>query len=892
MTSEQWQSVKDLFEEALERAPIDRSAFLAKACVDDDLVRQEVESLLIAHENDAAFMNEPVGNLIPNEKPILTTGQRFGHYKEISLLGEGGMGQVYLAVDSRLGRKVALKLLPTSYKDNPDRALRLEQEARAASALNHPNIVTIHEIGETDSVQFMATEFVEGETLRVHMTNARMTVGEVLDVAVQAASALQAAHDAGIIHRDIKPENIMLRRDHVVKVLDFGLAKLTTPSFSSVDAHQSQLTVRTNPGMIMGTVGYMSPQQARGEKVDARTDVWSLGVVLYEMVAGHMPFTGDTPSHVIVSILEKEPPALSVDTHVTAELSRIIAKSLSKEADKRYQTAGDVALDLRNLKEELTIEARLKQFPRTNVKGFETGASTDVHRASAQFSSTTTAFSKSIVRHKGWIAFASLIVVLSLALPIYLVTSNKVTGEPIDSVAVLPFINEGGESDSEYLAEGISEAVIDRLSRLTKLRVISFNGVIGYKGKQVDPKQIGQELNVKAVLVGRLTRSGNALAISTELVDTSDYSRLWGEQYRRQVLDIQAIETEIAHEISAGLRLRLTGEEEKRLSTQSTANPEAYRLYSLGRFYHRKNTKEDFEKGIKSYEQAIEIDPAFTLAYVWLARAYHWMGSRGFWPSKESAQKTELYALKALQLDDSLAEAHAYLGVSKYNDFDWRAAEKALKRALELDPNSVMANRTYSQYLAARGRTDEAIQYALRATALDPDWDVGGAALFYFFARQYDKAVESYKKGLEKEPEAAGSYILLGEAYLAQGLVEAGIAQIKKGISVDKSLAKTPERWDRYPMLAYAYALGGQRQEALKILNQQKELAKQRFVSPYNFAIIYTGLGDKDQAFTWLAKCIDERARQVFRLKVRPMFDPLRSDPRYAELLRRMNLEP
>jgi eukaryotic-like serine/threonine-protein kinase len=426
VTSECWQQVKELFEAALERGPGERTAYLAQACAGDEPIRQEVESLLAAHEGDSSFMNTPVGHLLVGDKPMLAAGQRFGPYEEISPLGEGGMGQVYLAVDTRLGRKVALKLLPSSYTGDVERVRRFGQEARAASALNHPNIVTIHEIGQTESLHFIATEFVDGETLREHMTNTRMTVGEVIDVATQIASALRAAHEAGIVHRDIKPENIMLRRDGFVKVLDFGLAKLAPDQAVVGDPRApTKSMVKTNPGVVMGTVGYMSPEQARGAEVDSRTDVWSLGVVLYEMVAGHAPFEGETPSHVIVSILESEPRPLSLGVEVPAELDRIIAKALSKEREKRYHTAGEMALDLKSLKEELTVEARLTKFRRSGAHGIETATKSDGPATPAPSSAARTFdvlparptvsveyFVGEIKRHKTFVGAALLILLL------------------------------------------------------------------------------------------------------------------------------------------------------------------------------------------------------------------------------------------------------------------------------------------------------------------------------------------------------------------------------------------------------------------------------------------------------------------------------------------------
>ncbi|MBA2528033.1 MAG: protein kinase, partial [Pyrinomonadaceae bacterium] len=522
-------------------------------------------------------MNKPVGNLLVSDEPMLAAGQRLGQYEAISPLGEGGMGQVYLAVDTRLGRKVALKLLPSSFTGDADRVRRFGQEARAASALNHPNIVTIHEIGQTDSLHFITTEFVDGETLREHMANRRMTVGEALDVAVQVASALSAAHEAGIVHRDIKPENVMLRRDRIVKVLDFGLAKLLPQQALTRDPRApTKSTVKTNPGVVMGTVGYMSPEQARGLGVDARTNIFSLGVVLFEMVSGRAPFGGETPSHVIVSILESEPP-LPGEAEVPTELERIISKALSKDKEERYQTASDLGLDLKNLREELTVESRQKRFHRSEADGGEGAIREEGGLNTARASATSTAgitmahlissaqyVANGIERHRAGTVFASVAAFLLLASTVFFSDSPKRGSEAIDSVAVLSFVGEGSDPDAEYLADGISDGVISSLSRLPDLRVISLSTALRYKGRQVDPQQVGRELNVRAVLVGRMARRGDLLAISAELVDARDNRRLWGGQYNRKPSELLPLQDEIAREIAGQLTQRLGGTEKQR----------------------------------------------------------------------------------------------------------------------------------------------------------------------------------------------------------------------------------------------------------------------------------------------------------------------------------------
>jgi serine/threonine protein kinase len=483
VTSERWQRVKELFEAALERDPAERATFLAQACGSDEEVRREVESLLAAHEGDPGFMNTPVGHLLVGDEPMLAVGQPFGPYEVTSPLGEGGMGQVYLAVDTRLGRRVALKLLASSHTGDADRVRRFGQEARAASALNHPNIVTIHEIGQADSLHYIAAEFVDGETLREHMASTRMTVGEVLDVAAQIASALSAAHEARIVHRDVKPENIMLRHDGFIKVLDFGLAKLAPQQVAAVDAPVlTESRVKTNPGVVMGTVGYMSPEQARGQEVDARTDVWSLGVVLYEMLAGRAPFGGETPSHVIVSILESEPPSFGVE--VPTELERIISKALRKERAERYQTAGEMARDLKNLKEELGVEARLKRGLPPNASGKESAARGDGpgviesirepaartgHIIPARQTVSVEYLISEIKRHKTF-AGAALFVLLvgAIGLTYFAINRNKGNLNPRGkkSIAVLPLKPISAANRNEIYEIGIADSLIHRLGAM------------------------------------------------------------------------------------------------------------------------------------------------------------------------------------------------------------------------------------------------------------------------------------------------------------------------------------------------------------------------------------------------------------------------------------------
>jgi TolB-like protein/Tfp pilus assembly protein PilF len=495
-----------------------------------------------------------------------------------------------------------------------------------------------------------------------------------------------------------------------------------------------------------------------------------------------------------------------------------------------------------------------------------------------------------IKRHRRIAVFAAaavFVAVAAIAYSFYPRSGGEAIDEAIDSIAVLPFVNVIADPNTEYLSDGISDSVINRLSRLPKLGVISLSRVLRYKGKEMDPQTVGRDLNVKAVLMGRLTQQGDSLSISTELVDVRNNRRLWGEQYNRKLSDILVIQDEIARQISAGLRLRLSGEEKKQLAKRDTDNPEAQLFYNKGIYFFNQGTKEAHEKAIEYFDQALKLDPNYAMAFIGKAHCYVFLGWYGFWPPKESDKGFE-FVLKALEIDETLPEGHALLGMHKGKFFNWAGAEKELKRALDLFPNSADVNSMYFQYLSTIGRADEALSYQIRANELDPtDYPPGYVAYAYFLARQYDMAIDLWIKEQKKADRPSGNP-RLAEAYLAKGMYEEAIAEMQKVVAEDKA----PEPWNRQPILAYAYAVAGRRYEALKILGEQTRFSRKGYISPYNFAIIYTGLGDKDRAFEWLEKGLEQGTGQVSHLKSRPMFDSLRSDPRYAELLRVMNLEP
>jgi serine/threonine protein kinase len=619
------------------------------------------------------------------------------HYRILKKLGKGGMGEVFLGEDTKQhGRKVALKVLPPELTKDESRVRRFKQEARAILALNHPNILTIFEIGETDSTFYIATEFIEGETLRQCLWRNPIKVDEALGIAIQVAMALEAAHAAGIIHRDVKPENIMLRhdrfvRDRFIKVLDFGLAKLTERESPTTDPEAVTIPIsHTNPGAVLGTTGYMSPEQAQGEPIDPRSDIFSLGVVLYEMVAGHAPFAGPTDSHVRVSIIDHEPaPLTSQSAEAPRQLERIVSKALAKDKTKRYQTVTDLKLDLEQLREELhftdsELRSQTQSHSGTNATRFvSTQAGRQVATAiqaidTAPVPPVTAKISSSLTRHKT-AAFTLLAIVLAAgAAAIYFYPSHR----SIDSVAVLPFVNDSNDPNAEYLSDGIAESITRSLSQLPNLKVMSRNAVFRFKGKNVDPQEVGRNLKVGAVLAGRLVKQGDRLIIKTELIDVSDGSQLWGAEYDNPLSDILSVQEEISRTISEKLRIRLTGNDEEKLTKRYTKDAEAYGLYLKGRYFWNKRDEPGLRNGIKYFQQAEEKDPTYALAYSGLADSYALLSDIGVVKPSDEMPKAKAAAQKAVDVDPTLAEAYTSRAFVKLAyDWDWLGAEADFKKA-------------------------------------------------------------------------------------------------------------------------------------------------------------------------------------------------------------------
>jgi serine/threonine-protein kinase len=792
-------------------------------------------------------------------------GATLGQYRILSLLGKGGMGEVYLAEDTRLGRKIALKLLSEEFTRDAERVRRFEQEASAASALNHPNILTIHDIGRAGDVHFIATEFIDGATLRQRMHGGSLTLRETLDIATQAAGALAAAHAGGIVHRDVKPENIMLRRDGYLKVVDFGLAKLTERMAPGTEPEAVTVgsLVATDPGRVMGTVQYMSPEQARGLQVDERTDLFSLGAVLYEMVAGRAPFGGATTTDIIVSILQRDPePLAKYAAGVPEELERIVAKSLAKDREERYQTAKDFLIDLK----------RLKQKPETDTELARSTSAPVATTSSAEY------VVGEVKRHKG--AMAAAVAVLALASSWFYFRGGHKT---VESLAVLPFANVTADPNAEYLSDGLTESIISSLSQLPRLTVMSRNSVFRYKGKDTDAQKAAQDLKVDAVLTGRLTRRGDNLAVSVELVDARNNSQIWGEQYNRKLADLQAVEGEISREISEKLKLKLTGEQKDRLAKRSTQNAEAHRLYLQGRYYFYRVGEDQVRKGIDFFNQAIEKDPGYAAAYAGLADSY-WALSDWYFPPREAMPKAKEAARKALALDDKLAEGHTSMALIRMNyDWDWAAAERDFQRAMELSPGYALAPHQYGWLLAYTGRLDESLVQFRRAQQLDPlsllvAVDMN---LPFYFKRQHEQALEGYRKALEMDPNFFLSHIGLGINYAVLRRLPEAVAAMDKAMALENQPFVIGNA-------GYAYGLAGKTGEARKLLDELKQRARQRYVSSQFMAQIHLGLGEKDLALQWLEKAFEERSIIMPWLKLDPMFDPLRKDPRFVELVRKV----
>jgi serine/threonine-protein kinase len=887
MTPERWQQVKQIFQSAIERPPSERDGFISEACADDPKLRSEVDSLISSHDQAGdsieAMAAQAATEMLGDDQAGSIVGKQIGRYQVLSGIGRGGMGEVFLAQDTSLGRKVALKLLRRDFTRNEERLRRFRQEARAASALNHPNILTIHEIGQEDSLHFMATEYVEGETLRQHIGRARMPLGQTLDVAVQVASALAAAHQAGIIHRDVKPENIMLRTDGYVKVLDFGLAKLAQPK--TVETAAPTLPkVETEPGVIMGTVSYMSPEQARGLAVDARTDIWSLGVMIYEMAAGRQPFEGETSSDVMSLILQKEPPPLAYSSpEVPGELERIVTKALRKDKEERYQTIKDLLIDLRNLRRELELSAEMERSAPPTGRAMSSGQS------AAATAAASWERKRRLRALRRLLAISTLAALVAGLIYLLLLRASPTTTSPnIRSVAVLPLENLSGDSSQDYFADGMTDEMIANLGKIGALRVTSRTSVMQYKGVKKPLPEIARALNVEGVIEGSVMRVGQRVRITAQLIEAKADRQLWSESYERDARDILALQDEVARAIAEAVKVKLAPQERMRLSSVRSVDPEAQEAYFKGRYHASKRNEEGLRTAITYYQEAIAKDKLYPLPHIGLADAYQALGTFmvGALPPTESFPKVEAAAREALNLDETLAEGHTFLAVMQLYRWEWREAEQGFKRSLELNPSYALAHSWYAQYLASQARFDEARAEAMRARELDPlsPYIIQNVAFIAYYARQYDETIEYSRQALELDPNYVWARWRRGTAYVMQSRFEEAIEEGERAAALSH---RSPPALS---FLGMAYGRAGRRGEAQQVLKELVELSNRTYVNPFSFFSIHIALGQNDQALKRLEEAVQGHLSGMIFIRVNPELDPIRSDPRFKELVRSMGL--
>jgi serine/threonine-protein kinase len=836
VTPERFQKIESLVSLAQERQPTERSRFLAEACAGDDDLRQRVEAMLQAHQHlDSFLVHAPPalvaealqaedGEVSAQPSEPLVLNDRYIIERE---LGRGGMGRVLVAQDAKLNRKVAIKFLVTGMHD--EQALRrFEQEARAAGSLNHPNVLVIYDAGLHQGRPYIISELLEGDTLRGRLAGTPLPISAAVDYAVQLAEGLAAAHAKGIVHRDLKPENLFITEDGRLKILDFGIAKLTVPKIPSGNLEEP---LQTQPGAILGTIGYLSPEQIRGEPADERSDLFSAGLILYEMFSGKRAFQEASPLETAYAILNAEPSELPAQ--VTATMKEIIRHCLKKGPEERFQSARELGVQLRAAANELSLRSVLNE---------------------------------------------------------YQAPSRRNDLGQISSIAALPFVNLSGDPSNEYFSDGLTEELINALAKVEDLRVAARTSAFQFKGKNSDVREIGRRLGVAAVLEGSVRKEGDSLRITAQLISTSDGYHLWSETYDREMTQVFAIQEDISRAIVETLKLRAAEKRSGPLVTRHTEHPEAHDLYLRGRYFWNKRGQEGAKKSIQYFQQAIEKDPHYAPAYAGLADAYLSLAfsfDAGTVPPGEAAPRAKAAALKALELDDRLAPAHISLAfVCFLYEWDWNEAEKQFQRALALDPRYPHTHHWYSHYLLALGRVEESLAHSKRALELDPLDAILNTHMgwHHLYSHQYELAIEHLRNALEMDPNNFHSQRELGRAYAEKGWYREAVSLLRKALRQAKG--------DGFAQagLGYAYATWGKSNEARRSLEHLRRLSPRRYISPYFPAAIHAGLGEKEMALEQLERAYEERSDALVYLKVEPMFSSLRSLPRFKRLVQRMGL--
>ena len=871
MRPERWQVIEELYHSASEVPDEERHSFLQKTCDGDQSLANEVETLLRRGSTPQSVLDRPAVALLAKAMAVdefesgtpLLDGRTISHYRILEPIGRGGMGVVYKAEDLKLRRHVALKLLPQFLATDPQALQRFEREAQAASALNHPHICTVYEIGEAEGLHFIAIELLEGETLKQRITRGPREISDILETGIQICKALESAHATGIIHRDVKPSNIILARNGTAKLLDFGVAVRARPELlrkteNLLCLQSTNVELRlTSPGAAIGTVAYMSPEQARGEDVDVRSDIFSMGTVLYEMTTGKCAFTGKDAAEVLDAIQHKPPtPITKLDRDVPSELVRITTKATEKDRSQRYRSAGDMRTDLEALRRSLetkTIRRKTALLLALVVALFAVVAYGSLR----------------VPRVREWVAGGS--------------SSN--VGREIKSIAVLPLENLSGDPSQDYFADGMTDALISNLTKVSSIRVISRTSAMRYKGTHKPLSEIARELNVDAVVEGSVGRSENRVRVSAELVDARNDRNLWAQNYDRDLRDILQLQNELAATVALEITGRLSPAEEARLMAKAKrVNPQAYEAYLKGEYFLDKWTDDGFEKAKAYFQQAIDLEPTYAQGHTGLAEYYGIVAFTGTVPPRKAWLKAEELVTKGLAMDSSSSRAHALLGMIKLQFRCERpAAEKELNRALELNPGDINALDYHSYYLLEIGRTDEAIAEKRRVLEHDPLRVITNAelGLYLLTAGRNDEAIVQLQKAVELDPNYAAAHMRIGMAYENKLQYEQAVAKYQKAISLDKSPA-------RFARLGGLYARWGKKKQALETIQELREMSKQQYVSPTAIALIYARLGQNRAAIGWLQKAKPDDDPKI----TEPGFDSLRSDPQFKALETRLTPDP